>query len=200
MLQIRADKCWAAAENLHRLCLSGTRLPLQTPFGTWLHTHRPQEGETVPDQTAPAFVSRQIKDQMDEVWIKSRIRMRPSLRQTQSSMTNRRLTSNRDPICGSRLSLLCVWSQKLLTERKGRAEAVWGSLEEKHAGCGWIPPHYNPSTVCLCGDECYTSGLSRSHACKAHKQTHTEPFIKKPPRPHNALKGAVSSHTPKYKG
>lgn len=129
--------------------------------------------------------------------IKSRRRMQPSLRQTQSSMTNRRLTSNRDPICGSRLGLLCVWSQKLLTERKGRAEAVWGSLEEKHAGCGWIPPHYNPSTVCLCGDECYTSGLSRSHACKAHKQTHTEPFIKKPPRPHNALKGAVSSHTPK---
>lgn len=49
------------------MCLSGTRLPLQTPFGTWLHTQRPQGGETVPDQTVPAFISRQIKDQMDEV-------------------------------------------------------------------------------------------------------------------------------------
>lgn len=64
---------------------------------------------------------------------------------------NRHITFKLDPICGSPLStlLLCVWSQKLLTECKRRAEEVWGSLEEKHAGCGRIPPHYNPSSVCV---------------------------------------------------
>lgn len=48
---------------------------------------------------------------------------------------------------------LCVFGAKNCWLCVRSAKEVWGSLTEKHAGCGQIPSHYNPSSVCLCGCE-----------------------------------------------
>lgn len=60
-----------SAEPEQKICpdcvFPGTRLTLQTVFGTFLHTQGPQECKIVQGQTVPVFISSWLKGAEGEV-------------------------------------------------------------------------------------------------------------------------------------